>query len=173
MEHSYPTMLSRMKGIAQEWALVHAVIRQESAFDAEAVSSAGALGLMQLMPATAREVARKNKLPEDRTLLVTNPAHNIRIGSLYLQTLLNRYDNSYPLALAAYNAGLGRVDRWLRTYGDPRTPEVNMVDWIELIPLSETRNYVQRCLENTYIYRVKLKGVQKSATAPIHVAVVP
>jgi soluble lytic murein transglycosylase len=173
MEHSYPTMLSRMKGIAQEWALVHAVIRQESSFDMEAVSSAGALGLMQLMPSTAREVARKNGLSGSSQALIGNPSYNIRLGSLYLQVLLDRYDNSYPLALAAYNAGPGRVDRWLKTYGDPRHGAINMVDWIELIPLSETRNYVQRCLENTYIYRVKLKDVQKSALAPIHVAVVP
>jgi soluble lytic murein transglycosylase len=173
MEHSYPTMLTRMKGIAQEWALVHAVIRQESSFDLEAQSSAGALGLMQLMPATAREVAKKNHMSADRNLLVTNANHNIKLGSLYLQMMLDRYDNSYPLALAAYNAGPGRVDKWLRVYGDPRTKQINMVDWIELIPLSETRNYVQRCLENTYIYRLKLKDVQKSATAPIHVAFVP
>ncbi len=170
MEHAFPTILSRLKYVEQEWALVHALIRQESAFNYTAQSHAGARGLMQLMPATAREVAKKNGWAHRTDWLTSRPNHNIRLGAAYWQEMLDRYDGSYPLALAAYNGGPGRVDRWLKTYGDPRTAEISIIDWVELIPIYETRNYVQRVLESLYVYRIKLRDVQKSADTPIHVA---
>lgn len=169
MDHAFPTILQRMRSVTIEWALVHALIRQESAFDYAALSPVGARGLMQLMPATAAETARKNGISLGKDGL-SNPDKNVQLGSAYLKQLLNRYDGSYPLALAAYNGGMGRVDKWLNEYGDPRTGKVDIVDWIEQIPISETRNYVQRVLEAVYIYRIKLHGVQTSFNAPIHVA---
>lgn len=170
MDHAYPTMLTRMKGIDLEWALAHAVIRQESGFDYDAQSPAGARGLMQLMPATAAETAKKLGLTYRQDWLTQRPDYNIKLGSTYMQRMIARYDGSYPLAVAAYNGGPGRVDRWLKQFGDPRKGEIDVVDWVELLPVYETRNYVQRVLEGTYVYRIKLGGVQKSADAPIHVA---
>lgn len=170
MDQAYPTILRRMKKVDAEWALVHALIRQESAFDDQARSPVGARGLMQLMPATAKQVAQKYKMTVNTDWLTSNPDYNIRLGSLYLQQMLDRFGGSYPLALAAYNAGPSRVDQWLKEYGDPRNGKIDMIDWIEMIPFEETRNYVQRVLEGTYIYRIKLNNVQKSFKAPLHVA---
>lgn len=171
MDQLYPTMLSPMRGVNQEWALVHALIRQESAFNLRAVSPVGARGLMQLMPATAKERARKSGVPYSPDRLVSDPAYNIKLGSHYFQELLDRYDGNYAMALAGYNAGPSRVAQWVEKYGDPRKGEIDIVDWIEHIPFTETRNYVQRVLENVYIYRIKLQDVQRSVrNAPIHVA---
>ncbi len=171
MDHAYPTILSRLRNIDVEWALVHALIRQESAFDYDAQSPAGARGLMQVMPATAMEVARKKGWSHRTEWLTSQPDHNIRIGSSYIQQMLDQYDNSYPLALAAYNGGPGRVNRWLRELGDPRKGEIDMLDWVELIPVYETRNYVQRVLEGVYIYRIKLANAQQNGQPPpIHIA---
>ncbi|MCC6598335.1 MAG: transglycosylase SLT domain-containing protein [Alphaproteobacteria bacterium] len=167
---SYPVIPERLQGIDLEWSLVHAIIRQESMFDFEAKSPAGALGLMQLMPATATETAGKMGAPHQTLWLVSRPEHNIALGSRYLSDLLRRYDGSYPLAIAAYNAGPGRVNQWLKTFGDPRTGEVDPIDWIEMIPIYETRNYVQRVMEGVYVYRLRLKTIQKPPTAPIHLA---
>lgn len=169
IEYAFPTILARMKKVDAEWALVHAIIRQESAFDTKATSSAGARGLMQLMPATAKETAKKAGISHENEWLVTRPDHNIRLGAYYINQMLSRFDNSYPLAIAAYNAGPGRVNQWLKEIGDPRTGEVGMIDWIELIPVAETRNYVQRVLEGVYIYRNKFKDLQETPL-PIHVA---
>ena len=170
MDQAYPTLLSHMQKVSIEWAMVHALIRQESAFDVQALSPAGARGLMQLMPATAQGVAKRYNIAHRAEWLTSNPDHNIRLGSLYIKQMLDRFDGSYPLALAAYNAGPGRVDKWLAQYGDPRKGTIDMIDWIEMIPIYETRNYVQRVLEGVYIYRMKLGDVQKSFNAPIHVA---
>ncbi len=158
---SYPLITDQLQGINVEWALVHALIRQESVFDFEARSSAGALGLMQLLPTTAAETARKLGIAHQQSWLTTKPSHNIRLGTAFLQRLLDKYDGAYPLAIAAYNAGPGRVDKWLVTYGDPRKGEIDILDWIELIPIYETRNYVQRVVEGTYVYRLRLKNVQR------------
>lgn len=168
MDQAYPTMLTSMKKVDLEWALVHALIRQESAFDFAAVSPAGARGLMQLMPATAKEVARKNRISHSTDMLISNPDHNIRLGSLYLKQVLDRFDGSHALALAAYNAGPGRVDQWIKMFGDPRNGAVDVTDWIEMIPIGETRNYVQRVLEGAYIYRIKLQDAQKNFNSPVH-----
>jgi soluble lytic murein transglycosylase len=141
-----------------EDALVLAVIRQESAFDTGAISSAGARGLMQLMPATARQVASRLKVGYAPNRLTDSPDYNVQLGQAYLASLLNRFGGSYVLALAAYNAGPGRANQWLNENGDPRRDAVEAIDWIEKIPFSETRNYVQRALENVQVYRVVLGG---------------
>ena len=140
-----------------EHALVLALIRQESRFDRQARSSSGALGLMQLMPRTAQSVARRMGLSESRKRLTSNATHNIAIGSRYLHDLVERFDGSYVLAVAAYNGGPRNVARWIAANGDPRRdPDVDIIDWIEMIPLPETRNYVQRVLEGTQVYRWQL-----------------
>jgi soluble lytic murein transglycosylase len=143
-------------GQGPEPALLLAVIRQESAFDVKAVSSAGALGLMQLMPFTARHVAKTLKTKFRPKDLVKDGDYNIRLGRAYLQELLEFFDQSYVLAIAAYNAGPDRVNQWIQAFGDPRDYGVDVVDWVETIPLSETRNYVQRVMENLEVYRHRL-----------------
>lgn len=168
---SYPTITKWVKQInTVEWALVHAVIRQESMFDYNALSPAGARGLMQIMPATAREVSNKLKVNHSDSWLTSRPDHNILLGTTYMSRLLSHFNDSYPLAIAAYNAGPGRVDQWIEKFGDPRTGEIDMVDWIELIPYSETRNYVQRVMEGVYVYRLRLKGVQKDPEKKLYIA---
>lgn len=141
-----------------EDALLLALMRQESAFDQEALSWAGARGLMQVMPATAKLVARRLKLPFSRQRL-NDPEYNLTIGTAYLAHVLEEFSGSYVLALAAYNAGPSRARRWLREHGDFRTGQIDPVDWIEMIPFDETRNYVQRVLENLQMYRaIRGKG---------------
>jgi peptidoglycan lytic transglycosylase len=136
-------------------AVALGLIRQESSFDIGAVSPSGARGLMQLMPFTAQAVAKRIGTATSLPTLTSDPAHNMRLGTSYLREMLDRFDNSLPLAVAAYNAGPHRVDQWLPENGDPRVGPIDMLDWIELIPISETRNYVQRVLENVVIYRAR------------------
>lgn len=136
--------------IAGSWTMIHAIARQESQFDRQIVSHAGARGLMQLMPGTARETAPVAGLNYDPGALY-DTTYNVRLGSTYFGQMMDRYAGSYVLAVAAYNAGPGNVDRWLRTVGDPRSG-IDVLTWIEAIPLSETRNYVQRVLENAVVY---------------------
>lgn len=139
-------------------ALVHAIIRQESRFKAEAISPAGAQGLMQLMPRTALETARKTKT---RLGSLCDPHVNVPLGCAHLRELLRQYNGSLILSIAAYNAGVAAVELWIRKYGDPREPEVDLIDWIEEIPFAETRNYVQRVWEN-YAYYAQRLGTQAS-----------
>ena len=141
-----------------EPALVHGLIRRESEFDPEAVSPAGARGLMQLMPTTARAVARQEGLPYQEARLTNDPDYNIRLGSRFLGDMVAQFNGSYVLAIAAYNAGPSRITRWLERHGDPRRGDVDMIDWIERIPIYETRNYVQRVLEDAQVYRLRLGG---------------
>ena len=136
-----------------EPALVFTIARQESNLDPEAVSSANARGLMQLLPTTATGVAKRLGLRHQVGMLTTDPAHNMRLGAAYLDQLLVRFGGTLPFAIAGYNAGPGRVDEWLGSYGDPRGGSVAMLDWMEQIPFSETRNYVQRVIENVGVYR--------------------
>jgi soluble lytic murein transglycosylase len=143
-----------------EDALVLSVIRQESTFDERAISGAGARGMMQLMPETAQRVADTLDLSYSRARLLSDPDYNIRLGSTYLARMLDRFDGTVPLALAAYNAGPHRVSRWIREFGDPRTDDIDMIDWIETIPFSETRNYVQRVMESVAVYRHLLDETQ-------------
>lgn len=149
-----------------ESGIVLALMRQESAFNPEALSWAGARGLMQVMPATARHVARKIGLPFSRERLLADPSYNMTIGSAYFAEVLGEFSGSYLLALASYNAGPGRVRRWLRANGDFRRGEVDALDWIEMIPAGETRDYVQRVLENVQVYRGLLDGGHIRAVSP-------
>ncbi len=170
-KQSYPTITKQLQKIDfVEWALVHALIRQESVFDPNATSRAGARGLMQLMPSTARHVAKNENMRYNVSWLTDKPKYNMYIGSLYIQQLLERYDNEYPLAIAAYNAGPGRVNSWLKIFGDPRKGDIDILDWIELIPIYETRNYVQRVMEGVYIYRLMLEDIQQQPKAHLHIA---
>ncbi len=139
-----------------EDALIYAVIRQESGFKDGAQSHAGAMGLMQIMPATAHSVAKKHGINFSKKLLLNDNKYNVEIGNLLLTQKVSSYDNAYALALAAYNAGPGRVREWLNDFGDPRTGKVDLIDWIESIPYTETRNYVHRVLENLVVYRFLL-----------------
>ena len=134
------------------WSLAHGITRQESSFDRSAVSHAGARGMMQLMPGTARETAGKLGLPYDLGRLTRDPQYNIMLGSHYFEGLMRSWGNYAPLAVASYNAGPGNVRRWIRENGDPRTPGVDIIQWIEEIPFSETKGYVQRVLENAVVY---------------------
>jgi soluble lytic murein transglycosylase len=142
-----------------------AIARQESELDARAASKAGAQGLMQLMPATAQDVAEAIGLRYEPARL-TQPHYNARLGTAYLAQMLERYDGSYVLAAAAYNAGPGRADAWLKRNGDPRAPGVDAVVWIESIPFTETRNYVMRVLESLHVYRARIGG----APVPLRIA---
>lgn len=157
IQNGYP-VIDVPKRDAPEPALTLAVIRQESSFEQAARSRVGALGLMQLMPGTARQVAKSLKVRYARSRLTKDPDFNLRLGASYLQRQLDAFGGSYPLALAAYNAGPHRVIRWIKERGDPRTPDVDMIDWIERIPFTETRNYVQRVLESLHVYRLRLGG---------------
>ena len=135
-----------------DWTMIHAISRQESQFAQNAVSHAGARGLMQLMPGTAREQAGRIGLAFDASALMSQPGYNLKVGDSYFARMLRYYNGSYPLAIAAYNAGPGNVNKWLKANGDPRTGSVEWIDWIERIPVSETRNYVQRVSENAVVY---------------------
>lgn len=141
-----------------EPAVTLGLIRQESSFDIQAGSPAGAQGLMQLMPATAASVARRLNEAMSVPALTADPAYNMRLGTAYLQALLDQFGGALPLALAGYNAGPGRVLDWIAGYGDPRTGAIDMIDWMELIPFNETRNYVQRVIENVVIYTARRGG---------------
>lgn len=134
------------------WTMVHALSRQESQFAQNALSHAGASGLMQLMPGTAREQAGKMGLPYDQSALVSDPTYNIRLGDGYFGRMMTYYGGATPLAVAAYNAGPGNVNKWLKANGDPRTGSIDWIDWMEQIPIYETKNYVQRVLENAVVY---------------------
>jgi soluble lytic murein transglycosylase len=134
------------------WSMTHGITRQESSFDKSAVSFAGARGMMQLMPGTAREQAGKMGIGYDYGRLTTDPAYNVSLGSAYYARLLDTWGGNHVLAVASYNAGAGNVRKWERAYGDPRQPGTDVVRWIERIPFMETRGYVQRVLENSVVY---------------------
>ena len=140
-----------------ESAFILSIIRQESEFDLSANSWAGAKGLMQLMPYTAKVVAKQAKLPYSKSRLTTDPEYNINLGSHYIAGLILEYDGSYPFAIAAYNAGPKRVRYWKKINKDPQKNQIDYIDWIELIRFEETRNYVQRVLENYNVYRYILE----------------
>ncbi len=158
----YPVI--KAPGSRPELGLALAVARQESNMNTWAQSSAGARGIMQLMPATAKSVARRLRVRYSPSRLTKDPTYNIRLGRAYLRSLLRSYRGSYVLAIAAYNAGPPALKEWLRRNGDPRKPGVDPVDWIELIPYPHTRNYVQRVLENLQVYRRRLGQNQLTQT---------
>lgn len=134
-------------------ALVLAIIRQESEFNAKAHSAAGARGLMQLLPVTAKRLAKRQKIPFDADKLTSDPTYNIQLGAALLDRLLKKYHGSIVLAVAAYNAGATRVDRWIARHGNPRSRRIDVLDWIVRIPYGETRDYVRKVLTNYLIYR--------------------
>ena len=138
--------------------IILAITRQESEFDPEANSYAGAKGMMQLMTYTAKLVAKQMKVPYRKSKLTSDPEYNIRLGTYYFNSLLNEYKEVYPFAIAAYNAGPKRVKYWRKINGDPTKGKIDFVNWIELIKFKETRNYVQRVLENANVYRYMLSG---------------
>ena len=140
-----------------ESAFILSIIRQESEFDLSANSHAGAKGLMQLMPYTAKLVAKQAKLPYSRSRLTTDPEYNINLGSHYIAGLILEYDGAYPFAVAAYNAGPKRVRYWKKLNKNPQKNQIDYINWIELIKFKETRNYVQRVLENYNVYRYILE----------------
>ncbi len=140
-----------------ELPVVLALIRQESEFDASAGSHVGAQGLMQLMPATARLEARKLRVRYHRAWLTARPAYNLLLGRHHLARIMENFNGSYALSFAAYNAGAGNVRKWLKAYGDMRTGRPDPVEWVELIPFTETRNYVQKVLQGVHVYRTRLK----------------
>jgi len=165
LETGYPLPPSVVSGVRSrvstgpqpEDALMLGLIRQESNFNTEAVSRAGARGLMQLMPRTAQRTALRLNETSSRLKLTADPGHNVRLGTAYFAGLLDEFAGSYVLAIAGYNAGPGRSRRWMRENGDPRRMDVHgVIDWIEHISFSETRNYVQRVLEGAQVYRHRL-----------------
>jgi soluble lytic murein transglycosylase len=165
VRQAYPTLPRSVS--ASSWSLAHGIARQESSFDPYAVSHAGARGLMQLMPGTAREQAGKMGVGFDDYRLIRDPDYNVMIGSAYFNRLLNNWGGSVPLAVASYNAGSGNVRKWVNAYGDPRG-QVDMLKWIEAIPYTETRAYVQRVIENSVVYDSIRSG--NSQQAAMHVS---
>ena len=141
-----------------EQSIVYAIARQESAFNPNDVSPAQAYGLMQVTPDAGRYVCRKYGASFDLGRLKTDPVYNAALGAAELGGLIEDYRGSYIMTFAAYNAGRGSVKKWIERYGDPRDPKVDAVDWVELIPFSETRNYVERIMENLQVYRARFGG---------------
>jgi len=165
VRQAYPTL--RAPVAPDLWSLAHGISRQESSFDPYALSHAGARGMMQLMTGTAREQAGKMGVGYDGYRLISDPSYNVMIGSAYFNRLLNTWNGSVPLAVAAYNAGSGNVRKWIDRYGDPRS-QVDMLKWIETIPYTETRAYVQRVIENSVVYD-SLRSTQAQQSA-LHVS---
>jgi len=159
--YAYPAYgLPDYKPIAPpiEKAVAYSIVRQESDFDQNEISSAYAMGLMQVTPEAGRDTARRFKVTYDGNRLRKDPVYNMQMGAAELSNLLHYYRGSYLLTFAGYNAGMGRVRQWLAAYGDPRDPNVDPIDWAERIPLAETRNYVQRVMENMQVYRARFGG---------------
>ena len=159
-EAGYPLVdpIERLDPREFDIPFVYAIARQESEFSANAISSASAMGMMQMINATARATARRHNIPYDRDRLITDRNYGAMMGALHLNDLLEDYDGSYILAAVAYNAGPRRVSQWIRRNGDPRTGQIDPIDWVEKIPFSETRNYVMRVLENMQVYEARRNG---------------
>ena len=151
----------RQIGPQVERCVVFSIVRQESAFNPRVISSARALGLMQVTPGAGRNTARKFKVAFDERRLLGDTAYNAQLGTAELGDDISNFRGSYILAFVAYNAGPGRARQWIEQYGDPRNPKVDPIDWIERIPISETRNYVERVLENMQVYRARLDNTSK------------
>lgn len=152
-------------GPAVDRCIVYSVARTESAFDQNDRSAANAVGLMQVTPEAARDTAKRLGVAYNWPRLVSDPAYNTEMGAGEIAALLKEYRGSYILTFAAYNAGRGRVEQWMALHGDPRDPKIDPVDWVERIPFAETRNYVQRVMENLLVYRVRF-GSAIAAAAP-------
>ena len=162
--YAYPMVgLPDYKAIAPpiEPAVAYSIARQESHFNQKIVSSAHAMGLMQVTPDSALDTAKRYKVAYSRTRLLSDPVYNMQMGAAELSMLIHSYNGSYIMTFAGYNAGRGRVRQWVAAYGDPRDPKVDPVDWVERIPLAETRNYVERIMENLQVYRARFGGSNK------------
>jgi soluble lytic murein transglycosylase len=162
--YAYPVIgLPNYKPIAPaiDPAVTYSIARQESHFNQKVVSPAHAMGFMQVTPAAAQDTAKRFKAIYDRGRLLSDPVYNMQMGAAELSALIDNYRGSYILTFAGYNAGRGRVRQWIAALGDPRDPKVDPVDWVERIPISETRNYVQRIMENLQVYRARFGGGSK------------
>jgi len=159
-ESGYPlvTSIDALPKKKFEEAFVYAIARQESEFAPNAVSSAKAYGLMQMINSTAKATARKHRVKYDINRLSSDGDYAARLGALHLNDLLDQWDGSYILAAVSYNAGPHRAKQWIKTYGDPRKSQIDSIDWVEKIPFSETRNYVMRVMENMEVYRARLNN---------------
>jgi soluble lytic murein transglycosylase len=160
VRQAFPSLNTRVSG--NLWSLAHGITRQESSFNPYAISHAGARGMMQLMPGTAREQAGKLGVGYDSYRVLSDPAYNVMLGSAYFQRMLNMWDGNVPLAVASYNAGYGNVRKWVNRYGDPRG-NVDVLKWIEAIPFMETKGYVQRVIENSVVYDSMRPAQQQTA----------
>ena len=163
--YAFPTTglpnISTTNGVERSLAL--AIARQESVFDPNIKSGAGAIGLFQVLPTTARDMAKRSGLPWEPNK-ITDPIYNMQLGTAYLDKLISDNNGSYILTIASYNAGPGRIREWLQRFGDPRDKHVDAIDWVESIPFTETRNYVMRVMENLQVYRARLSNSPTSPT---------
>jgi soluble lytic murein transglycosylase len=162
---------------AIEQGVIYSVARTESAFDQRDASAAKAVGLMQVTPEAGRDTAKRFGVTYDWKKLVADPVYNTQMGAAELSALLREYRGSHIMTFAGYNAGRSRVQEWIKLHGDPRDPKVDAVDWVERIPFAETRNYVQRVMENVQVYRVRfdvatssyrdlLREIERATTNP-------
>jgi len=159
--YAFPTVgVPRYSPVASaiDSALLFAIIRQESAFNPADLSSANAMGLMQVTPIAARDTCKRFSCTYDIKRLKNDTPYNLQVGAAEFGGLMQDYRGNYILAFAAYNAGRGRVREWIERFGDPRDPKVDPVDWVQRIPFMETRNYVQRVMENLQVYRTLFGG---------------
>jgi len=145
--------------------MVYSIVRTESAFDHRDTSPADAVGLMQVTPEAGRDTAQRFGVAYDWKRLVSDPVYNTQMGAAEISALFKEYNGSYIMTFAGYNAGRGRVQQWVTKHGDPRNPKIDAVDWVERISLAETRNYVQRVMENLQVYAARL-GASVTAVEP-------
>jgi soluble lytic murein transglycosylase len=148
--------------------MVYSIVRTESAFDQRDTSPANAVGLMQVTPEAGRDTAKRFGVAYDWKRLVFNPVYNMQMGAAEISALFREYTGSYILTFAGYNAGRGRVRQWVAQHGDPRDPKIDAVDWVERIPLAETRNYVQRVMENLQVYAARLGASVATVEPNLH-----
>jgi soluble lytic murein transglycosylase len=151
--------------------IIYSIVRTESAFDQRDKSAANAVGLMQVTPAAGRDTAKRFGAVYDWKRMVSDPVYNTQMGAGEIAGLLKDYRGSYIMTFAGYNAGRGRVQQWVAQHGDPRDPKVDAVDWVERIPIAETRNYVQRVMENLQVYRVRFGASIATVEPNLHRAV--
>ncbi|MGY4488285.1 soluble lytic murein transglycosylase-like protein [Bradyrhizobium sp. LM3.2] len=159
--YAFPTIgIPEHKQVAPaiETSVIYSVARTESSFDQRDKSAANAVGLMQVTPEAGRDTAKRFGVTYDWDKMVSDPVYNTQMGAAELSALLSEYRGNQIMTFAGYNAGRGRVREWVQARGDPRDPKVDPVDWVERIPLSETRNYVQRVIENVLVYRARFEG---------------
>ncbi|WP_298256845.1 lytic transglycosylase domain-containing protein [Bradyrhizobium sp.] len=169
--YAFPTIgIPQFSPIAPaiERSIIYSVVRTESAFNQKDKSSANAVGLMQVTPEAGRDTAKRFGVTYDWDRMVADPAYNTQMGAAELSALLKEYAGSHIMAFAGYNAGRGRVRDWVKLYGDPRDSRVDAIDWVERIPFSETRNYVQRVIENVNVYRAQFESPAAAASEPDH-----